>query len=149
MKPRHPAPDDNSVVAGASRTVGSLLEGVFASVARLRPTAKPLHPQGETFSATITRSGLRPAVGVPWIDEPGIDNGQARISRAIGLPRGWPDIFGLAMRVPTASGDGDLLFATTGRGSVGRYMLLPARSATSWMYPTLIPYRTAIGRLPS
>ena len=45
MKPRHPAPDDNSVVAGASRTVGSLLEGVFASVARLRPTAKPLIPR--------------------------------------------------------------------------------------------------------
>ena len=147
MKPRHPAPDDNSVVAGASRAAGSLLEGVFASVARLRPAAKPLHPQGETLSATITRSGLRPAVGVPWIDEPGIDGGQVRISRAVGLPPGWPDIFGLAIRVSTASGDGDLLFATTGRGMVGRYMLLPACSATSWMYTTLLPYRTASGPL--
>ena len=147
MTPRHLSSDDSPVVAGASRVAGSVLEGVFASVARLRPAAKPLHPQGETLSATITRSGLRPAVGVPWIDEPGIDDGQVRISRAVGLPRGWPDIFGLAMRVPTASGDGDLLFATTGRGIVGRYLLLPARSATSWMYTTLIPYRTASGPL--
>jgi hypothetical protein len=138
---------DSPVVAGASRFIGGVLEGVFATVARVRPAAKPLHPRGETLTATVTRSGLRPGVGVPWIDEPGIDDAQVRVSRAIGLPRGWPDIFGLAVRVPTAVGRGDLLFATTGRGTLGRFLLLPGRTTTSWTYTTLIPYRTASGPL--
>lgn len=147
MKPRHPAPDDNPLVAGASRVAGNLLEGVFAAVARLRPTAKPLHPRGEIFTATVTRSGLKSAVGAPWVDESGVDHAQVRLSRAIGLPRGWPDILGLALRVPGAEGFGDLLFATTGRGTVGRFVLLPSRSTTSRIYTTLIPYRTTSGPL--
>ena len=147
MTPRHFRSADNSVVAGASRAAGGLLEGVFASVARVRPAAKPLHPRGETLAATITRSGLRPAVGVPWIDEPGVDDAQVRLSRAVGFPRGWPDIFGLALRVPTTAGRGDVLFATTGRGAIGRFVLLRGRTTRSWMYTTLIPYRTASGPL--
>ena len=147
MTPRLSSSIDNSVVAGASRVAGSLLEGVFASVARLRPAAKPLHPRGETHGATITRHGLVPATGVSWIDDPGVDAGRVRVSRAVGLPPAWPDIFGLAMRVPTASGHGDILFATTGRGAVGRFLLLPGRSATSWTYTTLLPYRTRSGAL--
>lgn len=135
------------MVAGASRIAGGVLEGVFTAAARLRPAAKPLHPQGETLAATIARAGLTPAVGVPWIDEPGVDEGVVRVSRAVGLPSGWPDIFGLAMRVPTVSGHGDVLFATTGRGAVGRFLLLPGRSTSSWTYTTLLPYRTASGPL--
>jgi hypothetical protein len=147
MTPRPSSSNETSVVAGASRVAGGLLEGVFASIARLRPAAKPLHPQGETRGATVTREGLVPATEVPWIDEPGVDAGQVRVSRAVGLPPGWPDIFGLAMRVPTTSGHGDVLFATTGRGSLGRFLLLPGRSATSWTYTTLLPYRTRSGAL--
>lgn len=138
---------DGSLVTGASRVAGGTLEGVFASIARLRPAAKPLHPRGETLTAIITRSGLNPAVGVPWIDESGSDEVKVRLSRAVGLPRRWPDIFGLAVRVPAGEGFGDLLFATTGRGTIGRFVLLPGRSTTSWMYTTLIPYRTAVGPL--
>jgi hypothetical protein len=134
-------------MAGASRVAGGLLEGVFALVARIRPADKPLHPRGETHTATVTRSGIRPDVGVPWIDERGVDDAQVRLSRAVGLPPGWPDIFGLALRVPTDAGHGDVLFATTGRGTIGRYLLLPGRTTTSWTYTTLIPYRTASGPL--
>jgi hypothetical protein len=147
MTPRPPSKADNSVVAGVSRVAGGLLEGVFASIARVRPTAKPLHPRGETLAATVTRFGLSPNVGVPWIDESGVDHARVRLSRAVGFPRGWPDIFGLALRVPTGSGRGDLLFATTGRGTVGRFVLLPGRTPMSWTYTTLIPYRTTSGPL--
>lgn len=147
MKPPRLSSDDSSVAAGASRVAGGLLGGVFAAVARLRPSAKPLHPRGETLTATVSRYGLKPGVGVPWIDEAGADDAQVRLSRAVGLPRRWPDIFGLALRVPTTEGVGDLLFATTGRGTVGRFVLLPGRSTMSWMYTTLIPYRTASGPL--
>ena len=147
MTPRRLSSGDNSVVAGTSRVAGGLLEGVFASIARLRPADKPLHPRGETLAATVTRSGLKPGVGVPWIDESGVDDAQIRISRAVGLPHGWPDIFGLALRVPTGAGAGDILFATTGRGTIGRFLLLPGRTTTSWTYTTLIPYRTPSGPL--
>lgn len=147
MTPRPLSPAGSPVVNGASRIAGGLLEGVFASIARVRPAAKPLHPRGTTVAATVIRSGLELEVGVPWIDESGVDYSQVRLSRAIGLPPGWPDIFGLAVRVPTGAGFGDLLFATTGRGIVGRYLLLPGRTSSSWMYTTLIPYRTATGPL--
>lgn len=134
--------------SGASRVGGALLQVTFAAVARLRPTEKPLHPRGATVSATIRRIGLRPGVGVPWIDEPGDDAVQVRVSRAIGLPARWPDIRGLAIRVPTGPDThGDLLFATTGSSSFGRFVLLPARTSFSRTYSTLFPYRTTSGPL--
>ena len=144
---RHAPSGDGPVVASTSRVAGGLLEGVFATVARVRPAAKPLHPRGETRASVVTRSGLSPGVGVPWIDEAGVDDVQVRLSRAVGFPKGWPDIFGLALRVPTAAGRGDVLFATTGRGPLGRFLLLPGRTITSWTYTTLIPYRAASGPL--
>jgi len=146
-----PASDDTSerpLVAGASGAAGSVLSGIFAIAAKLRPTRKPLHPRGELLSGTIRRAGLAPEVGVRWIDEPGTDDVQVRLSRAIGLPSGWPDIFGLAIRVPTGpNSHGDVLFATTGRTVLGRFVLLPGRSPTAGTYSTLIPYRTAEGSL--
>jgi hypothetical protein len=145
--PRRAWSGDSPVVAGASRVAGGLLEGAFATIARARPAAKPLHPRGETRAASVTRSGLSPGVGVPWIDESGTDDAQVRLSRAVGFPKGWPDIFGLALRLSTTAGRGDVLFATTGRGPLGRFLLLPGRTITSWSYTTLIPYRTASGPL--
>ena len=134
--------------SGASQVGGEVLRVTFAAVARLRPTEKPLHPRGDTMSATIRRTGLSPGVGVPWIDEAGVDDVHVRVSRAIGLPVQWPDIRGLAIRVSTGSEThGDLLFATTGRSRLGRFMLLPARDSFSRTYSTLFPYRTAAGPL--
>jgi hypothetical protein len=87
-------------------------------------------------------------VDVPWIDVPGTDDAQVRLSRAIGLPSGWPDIFGLAIRIPMGSDrHSDVLFATTGRTVVGRFTLVPRRQPTTGAYSTLIPYRTPSGPL--
>lgn len=132
----------------ASGAAGAVLKGAFATAARLRPTAKPLHPRGQLVRGTIHRTGLEPGTGVPWIDERGTDDVQVRLSRAIGLPSGWPDIFGLAIRVPRATdGYGDLLLASTGRTTVGRFVLLPGRDPTQATYSSLIPYRTTSGPL--
>ncbi len=131
-----------------SGVAGAVLKGVFGAAARLRPTAKPLHPRGQLATGTIHRTGLSPAVGVPWIDEPGSDAVQVRLSRATGLPSGWPDIFGIAIRVPTGPGThGDVLLASTGRSTVGRFVLVPGRDPREAMYSSLIPYRTASGPL--
>jgi hypothetical protein len=145
------APRDESErtwIASASGAAGTVLATVFGAAARVRPTAKPLHPRGETLSGTIRRAGLEPGVDVPWIDVPGTDDAQVRLSRAIGLPSGWPDIFGLAIRIPMGSDrHSDVLFATTGRTVVGRFTLVPRRRPTTGAYSTLIPYRTPSGPL--
>lgn len=141
-------PRNGQWVERASSAAGAVLTGLFAAAARLRPTQKPLHPRGQLVSGTIHRVGMEPRVGVPWIDEPGTDTVRVRLSRAIGLPSGWPDIFGLAIRVPISSGGhGDLLFASTGRSVVGRFVLVPGREPTETVYSTLIPYRTPQGPL--
>jgi hypothetical protein len=69
-----------------------------------------------------------------------------RHSRAVGLPAPMPDIFGLALRVPTESGrHGDLLFASTGLGRLTRFTLTPSLSPYARPLTTLLPYRTPEG----
>jgi hypothetical protein len=65
----------------------------------------------------------------------------ARLSKGIGTRRGLPDVLGLALRIPTGSGDWDLLLSTTGTGRFSR--LLPAFAA-GWRgaaLGTILPYR--------
>jgi hypothetical protein len=125
---------------------GAVLRGVFTVAARLRPSAKPLHPRGRLTRGTVTRTGLTEPVGTPWLDEPGSDEVVVRLSRSVGLPAGLPDILGLAVRIPLAPGRvADLLFSTTGRGRVSRFLLVPRRSRAAG-FGTLLPYRTGRGR---
>lgn len=122
---------------------------VLATGARVlgaaRPAAKPLHPRGEVCRGRVVRSGSAEPTGVPWLDEPGEDDVLVRLSRSVGLPQGWPDLYGLALRVPVEpSAYGDLLLATTGWRPVTRHLLVPRRSAERPM-TTLLPYRTPTG----
>ena len=127
---------------------GAALAGATRVVAAAREAAKPLHPTGAVMPARLTRSGARPPTGVPWLDEPGTDEVLVRESRAVGLPGGVPDIFGLAVRVPLDGGrQGDLLFASTGLGRVGRFVLTPAWTPYGRPMTTLLPYRTPRGPL--
>jgi hypothetical protein len=86
--------------------------------------------------------------GVAWLDAVGDERVQVRLSRSVGLPTRLPDILGMAVRVPVAGGrGGDLLLATTGTGSLGRFLLRPARDPHEAAYTTLFPYRTRSGPL--
>lgn len=131
-----------------ARSAGAALRGAFGLLARLRPAAKPLHPRGTVRTATVHRYGLEERCGVPWLDGAGSDQVLVRTSRAVGLPGSLPDVYGLAMRVPV-DGDrvADLLFATTGTGLPGRFVLRAHRTAAHATYSTLLPYRTATGPL--
>ncbi len=127
---------------------GAALAGATRVVAAARDAAKPLHPTGEVMPARLTRIGARPRTGVPWLDEPGSDKVLVRESRAVGLPDGVPDIFGLAVRVDLGGGrHGDLLFATTGLSRLGRFVLTPAFRGHGRPMTTLLPYRTPEGPL--
>ena len=80
---------------------GQALRLATGIVSRVRPAAKPLHPEGAVTSGALRRFGAEEALGAAWLDELGMDRVLLRQSRAVGLPSGLPDIFGLALRVPT------------------------------------------------
>lgn len=129
----------------ASSAGGQILRSATAVLA-FRPAAKPLHPRGTLAQGTLHRFGDRHSTGAAWLDQPGDDDVLVRQSRAIGLPAALPDIFGLAIRVPTGGGSrGDLLFASTGLGRLTRFALTAARSPYRRPMTTLLPYRTPAG----
>lgn len=128
-------------VGAAARIGGAALAGATSAIAHLRPAAKPLHPRGQVWTAKLTRHGLTEPMGVPWLDESGIDQALVRLSAAVGLPDGWPDFKGIAIRTRVPDGQADLLLATTGAGAMTRFMLAPARSATGHVHTCLLPYR--------
>lgn len=130
----------------ASSTAGGVLAGAIRGMAALRPADKPLHPSGAVVTGTLERRGASPRSGASWVDEVGRDEVVVRLSRAIGLPRVVPDIHGLAVRVLTAEGDdGDLLFASTGWGRLGRFVLTFGAHPGARPLTTLLPYRTSSG----
>jgi hypothetical protein len=134
-----------SAARAASSAGGQILRAA-TGVATARPAAKPLHPRGAVVHGALRRFGGGDESGVAWLDQTGDDRVLVRHSRALGLSPRLPDIFGLAVRVPTDNGQhGDLLFATTGLGRLTRFTLTPARSPYSRPMTTLLPYRTPAG----
>lgn len=136
------------VLRTLSTAGGQALRAGTSALAALRPAAKPLHPEGSVCRAVLRRHGSSPPSGSPWIDGTGRDEVLVRESRSVGLPAAIGDIFGLAIRVPRGDGGhGDLLFSTTGRSALGRFVLLPARSLGGRPMTTLLPYRSPAGAL--
>ena len=133
------------LVRGGSSAAGSALSATIRTMAALRPAAKPLHPKGVIVTGTLERRGSAVSSGSEWLDKSGRDEVVVRISRAIGLPDAVPDIHGLAVRVPTPAGVGDLLFASTGWGLLGRFVLTFGGGPESRPMTTLLPCRTAGG----
>jgi hypothetical protein len=83
--------------------------------------AKPAH-------VTITWTTPAEIASAQAIASPGRIHGPVlvRQSRAVGLPPRVPDIFGLAVQVPTQDGRHvDLLLASTGVGRLTRFTLAP------------------------
>jgi len=133
----------------ASDLGGGLLALAFGGVALLRGE-RPLHPDGVTYTASVTSRGTGRS-GVPWLDEPGTTQVTLRVSRAMGLPARWADIYGIAVRIPLPRRDppsppwADLLFATTGDTAYGRYVLRLRRGAARGPLTTLLPVRPPAG----
>jgi hypothetical protein len=135
----------DSFARAASSAGGQVLRAA-TKVITARPAAKPLHPRGSVVKGTLRRFGAGVETGSAWLDQPGDDQVLVRESRALGLPSPAPDIFGLAVRVPTEGGrQGDLLFASTGLGRLTRFTLTVARSPLGRPMTTLLPYRTPAG----
>lgn len=135
----------DSAARTASYAGGQLLRAATGMIAA-RPAAKPLHPRGSVVHGTLHRWGSEVRTGALWLDQSGHDRVLVRQSRALGLPSPVPDIYGLAIRVPSAGGRrGDLLFASTGLGRITRFTLTAATSPHRRPMTTLLPYRTPAG----
>lgn len=137
MRPRGVLHD---AVGLAARAGGAVLQTATRTVSAVRSAPKPLHPRGTVWEAEVVRTGSPAPTGVPWLDEPGRERAIVRVSAAFGFPHGWPDIQGLAIRLPE-QGEADLLLASTGSGRLTRFVLRPVKSSGRHLSTTLLPYR--------
>ncbi|GAB3870381.1 phosphodiesterase [Terrabacter terrigena] len=139
--------DRADVPGGPPRALGAALAAALGAVAAVT-RRKPLHAAGTTWAARLRVDAPLPDLGVAVLEDRGAHACTVRVSRALGMPSGWWDVGGLALRLPGAgshSGPADLLFATTGTGRATRHVLRPVRHATERPLTTLLP-TTAGGR---
>ena len=144
----HHGQRDVVVAAGTAvpAALGKVMGIALGVAGRLR-RGKPLHPRGELFRGRLTVAGTGRGWGVPLLDDPSESDVLVRVSRAMGLPGGLPDIHGVAVRLPQPDRKPvDLLFATTGTGPLTRYVLRLRRSDRKSM-TTLLPVHTSTGAL--
>jgi hypothetical protein len=134
--------------AAVAATLAGAVLGALSAVAATARHGRPLHPQGRVFDAVLIRTGSPVRWGAPWLDEPGEDHGLARLSRAVGLPRRWPDVLGIALRFRAEDGlQHDLLLSTTGLGRISRFLMVPRRRPAAVGYSSLFPYLAPSGRV--
>src|SRR3954466_549205 len=74
----------------------------LGALARVRG-GKPMHPRGVVFDARLTRTGPAHPWGLSWIGGRGGADVLVRISRGAGLPPRFPDLLGLAVRLPATA----------------------------------------------
>lgn len=137
----------------ASSLAGQAFGLVFRALKRVRP-ARPIHPRGVALKGVVQIRDLpggerdhnaSARSGIDWIDKPGQHIANARFSRSVGIPAPFPDILGLALRLPDGLRPADVLFATTGLSVPGRFVLFPHRNLNKAAFTTLMPYRGALG----
>jgi hypothetical protein len=117
--------------------------------ARLR-RARLLHPRGRSFTGewqTIATPDHR--WGAALLDVPGRQPATVRISKGAPTPTGWPDVLGLAVRLPGSdcgTGPIDLLFSSALRTPILRHIPCPRRDFGG-TYGTLLAYRAGTARV--
>ncbi len=134
---------DRGVARSAYDVIGELLAAVFAGIGLVRPV-RPIHPHGVALIGTLERTGTAVESGIDWIDSPGLDAVEARVSRSVGLPNALPDIIGLAARMRGGE-HGDPFLASTGFGVPSRYLLRLLLRADRARFSTILPYRGRSG----
>jgi hypothetical protein len=130
----------------ATGTLLRPVEAIAGAVAAARG-ARALHPRGRTFHATVRILGS--GSGTALLERAAEHRALVRFSRGAGLPAGWPDVLGVALRICHAGGHDvhlDLLASTAaGRAPLARHVpMLRRRLATT--YTTVAGYRTRDGR---
>jgi hypothetical protein len=130
----------------AAAGVGVALGAGIGLVALVRRD-RPMHAVGRTYHAGLTPLTPAEQSGVLWLDTLSPRDGLVRFSRGAGLPPWAPDVQGVAVRLPERRGHTDLLFSSTGRRGIARFVLVPRRSPLGGPSGTLMPFRGPRGPL--
>ncbi|MBI9115991.1 hypothetical protein [Sanguibacter suaedae] len=128
------------LVPAAASATGLTLGAVFLVVARVRGS-KPLHPDGIVLPATIQLTATDDVHGARELGSPRRLQAVVRLSRSAGLPDGWPDVHGIAIRWEHEGQHQDVLLSSSGLGRVSRFLLVPRRAPLSGPYSTLMPFQ--------
>ena len=130
-----------------SDVLGRLLAGVISLLTRVRRRAKPMHPRGAVVGARLEpRPAVDAVAGAAFLDRPPAGPALVRVSRSAGLPEGWPDVNGLAVRLPgSGAAPVDLLLSGAGSSWLGRYLLAPRLRSGRGFLSCLVPYRSTTG----
>ncbi len=123
-------------------TGGRAFALVFRVIKAVRPR-RPIHPRGVLLKGTLVRDSGADS-GISWIDSAGTDDVVVRFSRSVGLPSVFPDILGLAVRVP-GERPADILLASTGRSFPARFLLLLRKNAGQTTFTSMMPYKGSHG----
>lgn len=102
-----------------------------------------LHPAGVSGTGELEIWGAPRRTGSVLLDTPARHPVTVRISKGGGTPGAWPDVLGLAVRVPGADPGAplDLLLSTAGRGRLTRHLPAPRRGFDT-RYGSILAYRT-------
>ena len=93
------------------------------------------HPQGMAYRGVMrVEDGVD---GVPLLAAGAAHDTVVRFSRGLGLPRGWPEFLGLALRI---GDEQDLLLASSSPSPLTRMVPLPARSFFGTTLSSLLPF---------
>ena len=117
-----------------------VIEAVFTGLARALH-ARAFHPRGLSFIATLHAEAA--ADPLPFLAAPR-QEGLVRLSKAVGLPSGAPDLYGLALRVPDVYGTGrhqDVLLTSAGQRPLLRHVVMPTRGFDRPRYSSVLTYR--------
>ena len=103
---------------------------VFRLLAKARH-ARALHPRGIQMTGEFSGTAPFPTEATVTV----------RLSKGAGTGEGKPDVLGIALRVPTETGDWDLLLSSTGTGQRTRLLPKFVRHWRGATLGTLAPYR--------
>jgi hypothetical protein len=123
-----------------ARPAGAAIATLFGALARLL-RARPIHPRGVLLDATLVVA--EDEAGAAVLPQ-GRTDALVRVSLGAGMPRGWPDVVGLAVRWHADGEPQDLLLSSSRPGRVLRFAPLPRWRLSGW-FSTVMPLRTAAG----
>jgi hypothetical protein len=141
---RPPRDTRSRLATAAGALPGAAIAVGLGAVAALR-RAKPVHPVGRVGAGELEVTSPRPEFRVPLLATRDTHRCTVRFSRTIGLPAPLPDVEGLAVRLEEPMAD--LLFASTGTGTLTRFVLEVRRPDQHGAQTTFLPVATDSGAL--
>jgi hypothetical protein len=121
-----------------------LTAGAFRLASSLRGD-RAFHPDGVAFLGRWEPEGGPTGDGSRLLGPAGAE-ALVRFSRGAGLPHGFPDVLGVAVKILDAHGDGsdqDLALASSLRGPFLRRLLVPQRDFSGTVFSSIAPYEVA------